>query len=75
MLKGGWLEAAITIALLFSVLMNAQLLLPNPYMPATVRMSHFVETASSNFIFGMLIGWLLMKDNGDSKLALAQDAA
>jgi len=75
MLKGGWLEAAITIALLFSVLMNAQLLLPNPYMPATVRMSHFVETASSNFIFGMLIGWLLMKDNGESKLKLARDAA
>ena len=75
MLKGGWLESAITIALLFSVLMNAQLLLPNPYMPASVRMSHLIETASSNFIFGMLIGWLLMKDNSDSKLALAQDTA
>jgi len=61
MLKGGWLEAALTLALLFSVLMNAQLLLPNPYMPETVRMSHLVETASSNFIFGMVTGWLLLR--------------
>ena len=61
MLKGGWLEAALTLALLFSVLMNAQLLLPNPYMPETVRMSHLAETASSNFIFGMVTGWLLLR--------------
>jgi hypothetical protein len=29
---------------------------PNPYMPESVRMSHFVETASSNFVFGCLVG-------------------
>jgi len=74
MLKGGWVESAITVALLFSVTMNAQLLLPNPYMPASVRMSHFVETASSNFIFGMLIGWLLMKDYDYPSPALPEDA-
>jgi hypothetical protein len=33
--------------------------LPNRYMPEPVRMAHLVETASSNFIFGVLIGWLL----------------
>jgi hypothetical protein len=74
MLKGGWLESAVTIALLFSVMMNAQLLLPNPYMPETVRMSHLVETASSNFVFGMLIGWLLMRNKGYAGLAIAQGA-
>jgi hypothetical protein len=59
MLKGQWPETALAIGLLFSVVMNAQLLLPNPYMPEPVRMAHLVETASSNFIFGILIGWLL----------------
>jgi uncharacterized membrane protein len=59
MMKGRWWEAALAVALLFAVLMNAQLLLPNPYMPQTVRMWHLVETASSNFILGWLIVWLL----------------
>jgi hypothetical protein len=74
MLKGGRLESSLTIALLFSVLMNAQLLLPNPYMPDTVRMSHLVETASSNFIFGMLIGWLLLRGQTYPGLAVAHSA-
>lgn len=59
MLKGQWPETALAIGLLFAVVMNAQLLLPNPYMPEPVRMAHLVETASSNFIFGALVGWLL----------------
>jgi len=41
------------------VVMNAQLLLPNPFMPEPVRMAHLVETASSNLIFGVFVGWLL----------------
>ncbi|HJQ11188.1 MAG TPA: hypothetical protein VJ840_09180 [Gemmatimonadaceae bacterium] len=61
MLKGGRQEVAIALALTFSVLMNAQLLLPNPYMPTSVRMAHLVETASSNFLFGLFVGWLLTK--------------
>lgn len=59
MLKGQWQETALAIGLLFAVLMNAQLLLPNPYMPEGVRITHLIETASSNFIFGLLVGWLL----------------
>jgi hypothetical protein len=47
------------VGLLFAVLVNAQLLLPNPYMPDAVRMAHLIETASSTFIFGLLVGWLL----------------
>jgi len=58
-LKGRWSETALSLGLLFSVVMTAPLLLPNPYMPEPVRMAHLVETASSNFIFGVLIGWLL----------------
>jgi hypothetical protein len=63
MLKGRRLETALAIGLLFAVVMNAQLLLPNPYMPESVRMAHLVETASSNFIFGMFIGWLLSNES------------
>jgi hypothetical protein len=59
MLRGKRPEAAIAIGLLFSVVMNAPLLLSNPYMPAPVRMAHLVETASSNLIFGAFVGWLL----------------
>ena len=61
MMKGGWQETALVLGLLFGVVMNTQLLLPNPYMPETVRMTHLVETASSNFLFGVLIGWLLRR--------------
>ena len=59
MLKGGRLEILLALAFTFGVVMNAQLLLPNPYMPEPVRMAHLVETASSNFLFGLLVGWLL----------------
>lgn len=59
MMQGQWLETAVALGVVFAVLMNAQILLPNPYMPATVRMTHLVETASSNFLFGLLVGWLL----------------
>lgn len=58
-LKGPWQETALTIGFLFAVLMSDLLLLPNPYMPESVRMSHLAETASSNFIFGVFVGWLL----------------
>jgi hypothetical protein len=59
MMKGRWQETAIAVGLLFAVLMNSQLLLPTPLMPQAVRMTHLVETASYNFIFGTLIVWLL----------------
>lgn len=59
MMKGNWQETAIAVGLIFAVLMNSQLLLPTPLMPEAVRMTHLVETASSNFIFGCLTVWLL----------------
>lgn len=57
MLKGRSWETALAIAILFSV-WSAQLILPNPFMPRGVAMAHLVETASSNFIFGWIGGWL-----------------
>ena len=61
MMKGPWWETALAVALLFAVLMNAGLLAPNPFMPGVVRMTHLVETASSNFIFGWFLVWLLLQ--------------
>ncbi|PYO49061.1 MAG: hypothetical protein DMD72_05910 [Gemmatimonadetes bacterium] len=75
MLQGEWHETAFALGITFAVLMNAQLLLPNPYMPEPVRMAHLVETASSNFIFGLLIGWLLTEHRAFAKLPAVQSAA
>ena len=54
----GWLGALLT-GLLVAVPMNAPHIIPNAFMPAEVRMAHFVETTSSTFIFGVLLFWLL----------------
>lgn len=59
MMKGSAKEAAVTLGLIFALVMNSQHIPPNPYMPGMVRLSHFIETASSNFLWGMLIAWLL----------------
>jgi hypothetical protein len=72
MLKGQRTETALAIGLLFAVVMNAQLLLPNPYMPEAVRMAHLVETASSNLIFGILVGWLLTQHASFGRVAMVQ---
>ncbi|HAA89411.1 MAG: Uncharacterized protein XD63_1426 [Thermoanaerobacterales bacterium 50_218] len=64
MMKGRWWEAGLAVALLFSVLMGSLLLLPNPYMPDTIRMAHFVEVSSSNFLFGWIVVWLLNRRHG-----------
>lgn len=61
MMRGPWWETALAVGLLFAVLMNAGLLAPNPLMPGAVRMTHLVETASSNFIFGWFVVWLLLR--------------
>jgi len=60
MMKGEWWEAGLAVALLFAVVMNSQLLLPNALMPQEVRMVHLVETASSNFLFGWLVTLVLL---------------
>ena len=61
MTKGEWWKAGLAVALLFGVVMNAQLLLPNPLMPHEVRMAHLWETSSSNFLFGWLVVFILTR--------------
>ena len=59
MTAAGRLEVSVTVGCAFAVLMTSMLLIPNPFMPETVRYSHLIEIAPSNFLFGILIGWLL----------------
>lgn len=54
-----WL-AAVLLALVFALLENDFHLFPNPLMPAMVRQMHFIETAASNFIFGLIAAGLLL---------------
>jgi hypothetical protein len=54
-LKGRPWQIALLLALLFALTENGQLLMPNSLMPASVRFSHFIETASENFILGWAI--------------------
>jgi len=59
MLEAGKIETALVLGFMFGIVMCAPLLLPNPYMPEAVRMAHLTETASSNFLFGVLVGAIL----------------
>ena len=51
-------ESGLMVGLLFAM-GSSPLLLPNPFMPEAVARVHLVETATSNFLFGWLVGWLL----------------
>lgn len=52
--------AAILVGVFISIPQNIGHILENPLIPqASVRLSHLVETASSTFLFGMVVVWLL----------------
>ncbi len=54
-LSGSWVRRGAVVGLFFAVLMNAQLLLPNPAMPEAVRLVHMAETAPANFLLGLAL--------------------
>lgn len=56
-LRGKSWQVSLGIACLFAV-WSLMLLLPNPFMPREVANAHLVETITSNFIFGWVVGWL-----------------
>jgi hypothetical protein len=50
----------LVVGLMFSVPQNIGHILPNSLIPLnSVRLSHMIETASSTFIFGLVVSWLL----------------
>jgi hypothetical protein len=55
---------AVLVGLLFSVPQNVGHILANPLIPiASVRLSHMIETASSTFLFGLIVVWLLHREH------------
>jgi hypothetical protein len=56
-LKGSTREKIIACALLYA-LPAIQLIVDNPFMPQQVRMAHLLEVATSNGLFGLLIGYV-----------------
>ena len=64
MLKARPVWGALIIGLLPAIPMNMGHAVPNPIMPnPSVQLSHFIETASSNFLFGLFIYWLLHRSH------------
>jgi hypothetical protein len=53
---------------LMSALPAIQLFIPNPYMPADIAMTHFVETSSSNFLWGLLIVYVTNRSIVERKI-------
>jgi hypothetical protein len=61
MARGRPWQVAVVVGLLYALVHAISLTLPNPYMPdPTVRLTHFVEIISSNFIFGLIVTGLLL---------------
>jgi len=58
-LKGGNIEKLVIITLMMALLPTILLLMPNPFMPFSIRMAHFAEIFMSNGILGACIVWLM----------------
>jgi hypothetical protein len=62
LLKSGLRAAPFVLALVYSVIGGVAPLLPdNPYMPPDIRFYHGVETSTSNFLFGLVVGFLFTR--------------
>jgi hypothetical protein len=60
MTRGPIWQVGLIVGLLYALPMNMFHVIPNDLMTASVRLSHFVETTSSNFIFGLLVTGVLL---------------
>lgn len=59
-LEGGRRDAALFTGLVLSVIGGvAPLLVPNPYLPDSIRAVHLLEVGVSNLMYGALCGWVL----------------
>lgn len=53
------LTGALAVGAIFTLLSGvAPLLIPSPVFPDSVRWVHFCEVTTSNFVFGVTVGWL-----------------
>jgi len=62
LLKSGLRSAPLVMGLVYGVVGGIAPLLPdNPYMPADIRFYHGIETSVSNFLFGLIVGYLFTR--------------
>jgi hypothetical protein len=61
--RGRIWEAGLLVVLLFTLVQNDVHLIPG-VMPPSVRASHFIETASSNLIYAVILTWLMHREHG-----------
>jgi hypothetical protein len=55
---------SVLLGLFFTIPQNLGLILENPLMPiASVRLSHMIEGTTSNFVFAVIIAWLLHREH------------
>lgn len=57
--KGGAWETILATGLTFTVIMNASLLFPDPFMPSFVAHAHGIELVSSNFLYGIILAMFM----------------
>jgi hypothetical protein len=59
--RGPAWQTAVVVGLWLALPMNIVHAVPNPLMPdVTVRLSHFIETSTSNFLFGLFLTSVLL---------------
>jgi len=54
-------ERIVIVGLAMSIGLAFPILVPQSYMPMPVRLGHFPELLSSNFVFGVIAAWLFTK--------------
>jgi hypothetical protein len=65
LLKSGLRGAPLVLALVYAFIGGVAPLLPdNPYMPPDIRFYHGIETSVSNFLFGLVVGFLFSRGRG-----------
>lgn len=68
------LKKAVLIGLIFSILGGiAPLILPNAEMPAYIRFGHGFEVGISNFLYGLVLGYLLSQKSKNEKFTTANN--
>ena len=62
LLRAGLRSAPLIMGLVYGVVGGIAPLLPdNPYMPPDIRFYHGIETSVSNFLFGLIVGYLFTR--------------
>jgi len=75
MLHRGSRLSSLWVGLAYAALSGAALLLPNPFLPASIRWAHLVEVGSSSLVFGFVVAVLWAGMTRGSLTTSAQPAA